>query len=310
MTGYLHPGYAASLREFGTPRELPRSGGWILERKIPGTSCCDAMGPYPLFCCRDWAGLCADIDELDQEGRLISLALVTDPLSGCDETRLKECFKDRMFLFKQHFMVRQPCDMRADISKHHVYYAGRALRDLRVEAVADPSHFVREWTGLYEVLKQRHALSGLHAFSETAFQHQLEVPGAVYFRALHGGACVGGHIWYSQNDAVYSHLAAFSDKGYDLMASYALYWRAIEYFSEKVKWMDLGAGAGMDGSANDGLTRFKRGWSTDTRPVYLCGRIFNRSSYDELTKNRSAQNESFFPAYRANKPSAGSDIKA
>lgn len=27
MTGYLHPGYAESLAEFGAPRELPRCGG-------------------------------------------------------------------------------------------------------------------------------------------------------------------------------------------------------------------------------------------------------------------------------------------
>ena len=44
VTGYLHPGYARSLAEFGTPRELERSGGWLLERAIPGSSYFDAMG--------------------------------------------------------------------------------------------------------------------------------------------------------------------------------------------------------------------------------------------------------------------------
>lgn len=49
MTGYIHPGYAESLTEFGTPRELPRSKGWILKCQIPGFSDYDAMGCYPLF---------------------------------------------------------------------------------------------------------------------------------------------------------------------------------------------------------------------------------------------------------------------
>ena len=29
--GYLHPGYPQSLAEYGSPRYLPLSGGWILE---------------------------------------------------------------------------------------------------------------------------------------------------------------------------------------------------------------------------------------------------------------------------------------
>ena len=60
VTGYMHPGHAASLAEFGTPRELPRSGGWLLERAIPGAAARDAMGAYPLFACRDWTSLRAD----------------------------------------------------------------------------------------------------------------------------------------------------------------------------------------------------------------------------------------------------------
>ena len=77
MTGYLHADYARSLAEFGTPRELPRSGGWILERKIPGFNAYDAMGCYPLFCCKDWSRLQGDIAELQSE--LVSLSLVPDP---------------------------------------------------------------------------------------------------------------------------------------------------------------------------------------------------------------------------------------
>ncbi|HSS29061.1 MAG TPA: hypothetical protein VLL50_14020, partial [Usitatibacter sp.] len=64
MLGYAHPGYAGSLAEFGTPRELPASGGWLLEREIPGGGR-DAMGCYPLLCCRDWRALREDLDSLE-----------------------------------------------------------------------------------------------------------------------------------------------------------------------------------------------------------------------------------------------------
>ena len=45
--GYMHPFYAEALSEFGTPVALPASGGWLLERCLPGTADRDAMGPYP-----------------------------------------------------------------------------------------------------------------------------------------------------------------------------------------------------------------------------------------------------------------------
>ena len=75
--GFHHPAYAKSLAEFGHPRLLPNSGGWILERSIPGFPFRDAMGPYPLFCCERWDALPTDMSDLQSD--LVSLALVTDP---------------------------------------------------------------------------------------------------------------------------------------------------------------------------------------------------------------------------------------
>ena len=64
MNGYAHPAYAHSLAEFGSPRPLPRSGGWLLERPIPGSPYRDAMGCYPLFAAQDWSRLYSDLDEI------------------------------------------------------------------------------------------------------------------------------------------------------------------------------------------------------------------------------------------------------
>ena len=61
ITGYLHPLYATSLAKFGTPRELPECGGRILERKILGFPCRDAMDCFLLFASKDWAHPSKDI---------------------------------------------------------------------------------------------------------------------------------------------------------------------------------------------------------------------------------------------------------
>lgn len=42
VPGYMHPSYARSHEAFGTPRELPRCKGRVIERAIPGFAGSDA----------------------------------------------------------------------------------------------------------------------------------------------------------------------------------------------------------------------------------------------------------------------------
>lgn len=292
----MHPDYAASLREFGKPRLLPRSGSWILERSIGDLGYKDAMGCYPIFCCLNWDGLRADLDELSDE--LVSISMVVDPFGPCTEEALRACFEDKVVRFKQHFVadLRRPT---ADIvSHHHHYYAKRALKTVRVERCDDPSKFLNEWIGLYGNLIARHNLSGIKAFSRSAFTAQLSVPGIVVFRAVHGLETVGAHLWYVQGDIVYSHLAATNRQGYELGAAYALYITALETFSKHAHWINFGSGAGVNPDESDGLARFKKGWSTETLPTYFCGRIFNREKYNQALLARAEQDNDYFPAYR------------
>ena len=289
--GYAHPGYVASLSGFGKPRLLPRSNGWILERIIPGTKYRDAMGPYPLFACRDWLRLREDLDEIED---LVSLTVVTDPFGDYDEHLLQQCF-DTVRLFKEHFISDLNLPAETIVSKHHRYYARQALEKVRVEECEPPARFLEEWTALYASLVERHGLTGIKAFSRDTFARQLEVPGIVALRATHGSRTVGMHLWYVSDGVAYSHLAASSERGYELMASYALYRFAVERFAGRVRWLDLGASAGA-GEESGGLGRFKKGWSTGTRTAYLCGRVFDREAYEALSPGGDT---GYFPAYRA-----------
>jgi hypothetical protein len=121
----------------------------------------------------------------------------------------------------------------------------------------------------------------------------------VMLRATCDGATVGAHLWYRQGDVAQSHLAAVSARGYELMASYALYWFALQTFAGDVSWLNLGSGSGIAADAAAGLTAFKRGWATDTRRAYFCGRIFDRATYDALAAAREVPAGSYFPAYRS-----------
>lgn len=294
MYGYLHPGYAESLSEFGTPRALPRSGGWILERPIPGFPYRDAMGCYPLFCCQDWSQIGADLEEIGTE--LVSLSLVTDPFGNYDYDLLVRCF-DFARPFKEHFVIDCSQSMQTFVSKNHRYQARKALKKVSVELYRDNSRIIDQWMDLHNNLILRHDIRGIRAFSRQSFIKQLNIPGMIVFCAYYESDIVGAALWFIQGDIGYAHLVASNDAGYELGAFYALYWRSIEYLIDKVRWLTIGAGSGIKSDTKDGLSFFKRGWSTGVRPVYFCGKIFNNERYSEIIKLKGSAT-SYFPAYR------------
>ncbi len=295
-TGYRHPAYANSLAEFGTPRNLMRCGGWILEREIPNAGARDGMGCYPLFACRDWAELGPDLEDLASS--IVCISVVTDPFGVEDPSALRDCFPDLVVPFKQHFIFEPDRALRAAVSPHHRYYAERALRDVTVHVCEPPRDWATIWNDLYRMVIQRHGIRGVPRFSHQAFALQLEVPGLVMLRAMHRNEVVSMALWYVQGEVAYYHLAASSDLGYSLGASYGLLWRSLEFFqASALTAIDLGAAAGRH-DAGDGLSRFKRGWATGQRTAYLCGRIFDRTRYNAITAAAGKTGSDYFPAYR------------
>jgi hypothetical protein len=255
------------------------------------------MGCYPVLVCRDWAGLAADLGDL--AGQLVSISAITDPFGHYRPDDLAAAFPHLMAPFKEHFIVdleRHPLEAA---SAHHRRDARRALRKLTVERSDRPDREAGSWQCLYASLVRRHGVTGIRAFSPGALEAQLAVPGAVLFKAQTESGVVGMALWYVCGDVGYYHLGACNEAGYELGAFYGLFWRAIEYFvSTGLQTLGLGAGAGLAPSTADGLSRFKRGWSTRTCPVYVCGRILDPAAHDELVTTTGTRGTRYFPAYR------------
>lgn len=296
MEGYLHQNYALSFSDFSTPRVLPRCGGWILERETPKLPYQDAMGCYPLFLCRDWANLGSDVEGLSDD--LVSLALVTDPFGEYTNNDLMRCF-DKVVRYKEHFVTDlEDPSSRVATGKHRRNIA-TALRQIELEICPRPGDYLNEWVDLYSHLVCRHNISGLLSFSRYCFEKQLSLPGLVMFRAANKGRTVGLHLWVVTGNVAYGHLGATNEMGYKLMASYALYWFALETFRGSIRWLDIGASPGGAHPTDQGLARFKRGWATGTRPVYFCARIFDQEKYHLLVTAANIGQTDYFPAYRA-----------
>jgi hypothetical protein len=290
VTGYLSPLYARSLRGIGEPFELPACEGWLLRRQLQAGRA-DAIGCYPLFLCRSWTSFEADIQAL--EGRLVSVSLVPDPFGAADTRMLQRMFPDVCRPFKEHFTV----DLRDPRvpPPHHRRNLQAARRFVSVERCSAPPAHAAEWVRLYEGLIQRHRITGPAALSADALGEQLHVPGLIMLRAMHRGVCVGMTLWYERDDVAYYHLGAYSESGYATRASYALFDAAFELLRERVRWVDLGGGAGT-GNGSNGLARFKEGWANGRRFAYFCGRIFDADEYGRLSAVRP-RGSGLFPAY-------------
>ena len=221
------------------PSAPPRSGGWVLERGIPGGHARDAMGCYPLFVCQDWRALEADLEELDG---LVSVSLVTDPFGDYDEDGLAAMFSRRRHPVQAAFRHRfEPSARRHRLAPPPLLCA-QGARSRVGRTVRDAGAYLDEWIELYGHLIARHSCTGIKAFSRAAFASQLRIPGIVMLRATCEGETVGAHLWYRQGDVVHSHLAAMNARGYELMASYALYWFALQNFAGEASWLNLGVG--------------------------------------------------------------------
>jgi hypothetical protein len=296
QSGYRHPAYCAALREFGTPQRLPHSNAWMLVRDIPRSEERDAMGCYPLFACANWDALPDDLEAL--RGELVSLVLVTDPFGHVDQGALAGCL-DVLRPFKEHLVVDLGRAPDSFVSPHHQRNARKAAALVQVERCEDPAAHAREWISLYENLIAKHQIGGIARFSALSLEEQLRVPGIVMFRAVRNGETVGMLLWYEGEEVAYYHLGAYSDAGYELRASFALFDAALRHFRGRVPWLCLGAGAGASGADDDGLTRFKRGWATGSRTAYLAGRILDPHAYDTLVQRNGVSAVSYFPRYRA-----------
>jgi len=287
--GYLHPAYATSLSEYGTPRHLPLSGTWVLVRRIEGTPYYDGRGLYPLTCCRDWSRLGEDMASLED---LVSLVFVADPFGHSTTEDL--LFLDKYSPYKYHCYVdtKLPCTP----SEHHLRAAKRARERLdHVTYVPHPHCILDDWMRLYSNLIDHHNIEGIATFSESAFATQLRVPGIAAWVATLDQEIVSILLWYIQSPWVaYYHLGASSQKGYEVGASHALFQAAITSLNSHVRYISLGGSSGLS-QKEDGLTRFKKGWAPITRTSYLCGKILRPDIYENLSKDTEGE---YFPLYR------------
>jgi hypothetical protein len=184
------------------------------------------------------------------------------------------------------------------VSKHHRYEARKALRQITVHSHPNPPEFLDVWTALHRCLIDKHAITGVAAFSRSAFADQLATPGMVALEARAGDEPVAAMLYYLQGDVAHAHLLGCTELGYLHGALYALLWRAIETFTGSARWLNIMGVPGHQDAGSEGIRQFKRGWTREQRTAWLCGRIFDPVRYAALVAATGSTGSRYFPAYR------------
>jgi hypothetical protein len=295
LGGARHPygtqAYAETLRHVGTPLDVPEWGSNVIVRTIDSRRA-DAMGTYPLCCLDEAADVGAGLERLRGHS-LLTATLVVDGLSGPRPEDIAPHF-DLHRAYKTHYLV-DPSIGPYRPTRHHAQEIRRAARrdlDVRFVPFVD---ILGPWCTLYAHLVERRAVGALQQFPAEAFHALCRCDGLHAVAAFLQEELVCCHLWIEHGNTVWSHLAASSPEGYDTGAAYLVYDVALRRFAGRL--VSLGGSAGQVDVADDGLARFKSGFSNTTGTSYLLGTVLDRLEYAAVCSD-SANVGSYFPAYR------------
>jgi len=288
---YASAAYAEVFRELATPLWVPAWGSHVLVREFrPGVK--DALGGYPLAVFGKDADLKTGLEWLKAQG-LVSIGLVPDPATAPPASELSAAFAV-CSPFKAHALIDYGREVR--YSKHHRAEVKRALRWVTVREVNFADH-LQVWLKLFGELGARRDVGGMSALSERAFEQLSTVEGLRAVAAFAGEEIVSMHLWILDAPSATgsSLFAASSKEGYAHSAAYAVYDASIRLFSD-LKILNLGGGAGVSISKEDGLSRFKSGFANAEVMSVFCGAVLDDRRYRELAKGAPLALP--FPAYR------------
>ena len=285
--------YGETLGHIGYPIDVPEWGCCVIARAV-NTIRNDCSGAYPITPMRADADIQGGLERLRKLG-FVSVVLVLDDFHRPNLENICSAFS-YVREFKSHYVNRRLAEPHL-YSKNHRYEIKRALRTVRT-GLLDLSFYEQDWNRLYDFLGTRHKLGSLHRFSPDHISKIATIDGFLGFGAWLDDELVSAHIWVSHASVAQSHLAASNALGYKSKAAYALNAAALEHFRD-CELLNFGGGSGIADDHDDGLVRFKRGFTNDVARSFICGAVLNHVLYDELNQQFDTQGiDGFFPSYR------------
>ncbi|MFO0891952.1 MAG: hypothetical protein U0790_22810 [Isosphaeraceae bacterium] len=258
--------YAESHRRRNVvPLAVPPWGTHVLLQRTAGRgSPLVATGLYPWTSLDPGCDLAGGLRFLKDQG-IASVTILTDPVWCPPLDSLQSTFAVCRPLKPAYIMDRS---IGSTIRKRHRNRINNANRLCRVHQVGF-AEYIDEWWNIYSRLVDRKDIAETQRVPRESWETIAELPGLVSFAAFEGGTLLAISLWIRYRDAAGGHFTACTDRGYEILASYACYARALSYFHD-CRLINFGGRTGVVESETDGLAEFKRGFANVTRTSYLC----------------------------------------
>ncbi|MDX1975378.1 MAG: hypothetical protein SFT92_06850 [Rickettsiales bacterium] len=290
---YATAAYGESLAHWGKDIWVPAWNMPVVMRPIADAAF-DVAGVYPFSAFPPDTNIQAGLDFIREHGA-VSATFVLDDYHRPNLEVLRDT-STVLRPFKTHYINRPELGpLRYDT--HHSRALKKALTQVQVKAFALSEH-LPSWCALYDYLIQELKLTGLHAFPHEYHRQIAAIPGMVAIGGWIEDRFVSCHIWACDDKTAHSHLVASNAEGYEARAGFAVNDFSLRYFADK-QVINFGGGAGNTDDPDDGLARFKRGFSNDTAQSYIAGIVLDETRYKSYS---GAAQTDYFPAYRAPKP--------
>jgi hypothetical protein len=289
---YVCHKYAETLFHIGQALYIPE---WQCSVLVRDSGVRDAIGVYPITMLSPEADIVGGLTRLKELG-LVTLTIVLD---YHHISKLKQINKHFMWIkpYKKHYL-NYPADDKFKYDSHCRYEVKKAYKYVDVRLL-DWKCDGLSWRKIYSFLSKRHQLFGMHLFPQKHHEYLGSSDGIVALGAWKENELVSAHIFATDGNQVYSHLAASSKNGYSCSASYAVNDTALSYF-KGAEFINFGGVAGIKDDVNNGLAYFKRSFSNSVTSAYICGAILDVKLYNYLNRLKgTSELINFFPPYRS-----------
>jgi len=173
-------------------------------------------------------------------------------------------------------------------------------KNLKIEESCNLDNFIK----LYEKTMKKNKASSFYFFSKKYYENLLNNKNIKLYEIKKDNEIISSAFFMFGSNFGHYHLSANDYENRKYNANYFILDQIFEFAKQNDKKYFI-LGGGTTSSSEDTLLKFKKKFSSLTKPFYISGKIYNReiySKYIDIWEKASKQNIKYFLKYRLKDP--------
>ncbi len=170
---------------------------------------------------------------------------------------------------------------------------------LQYKKLAKNEQELTKFYTLYLDTMKKNDADNFYFFDKKYFEDLFKINNVELHSITYDGHIINMIIIFISNDILYYHLGATDQRYYSLNPNPLLFDNIIK--NAELKYDYLYLGGGTTSNSDDPLLKFKQKFSSETKPFYISGKIYNKEIYDKynlLWEQQSSYKVKYFLKYR------------